>query len=164
MRLKQIQHNNHRIETLLKQAETIEQDIDEPTQWIDNYINNQSGYFKYTLQPFEPFPLTLYVNKYFSFTLRTELDISDIKCIVKMYSIEDPPQEIMYNNRNKPILKGSIMQTIINGLVHFPRVSVREVSSHFFKGQVRIVIAPMSKDQQIRPFTAVVMVKAKKMK
>ena len=82
------------------------------------------------------------------------LNRNKIPLSVAVYSSENPPKLIEHSNignyfriskiilLGKKIIQGSTERDLVNGLCHYDKIQVKEVTSHFRNGWVFLVVYP----------------------
>eukprot|EP01016_Furgasonia_blochmanni_P013201 TRINITY_DN1668_c0_g1_i4.p1 TRINITY_DN1668_c0_g1~~TRINITY_DN1668_c0_g1_i4.p1 ORF type:complete len:597 (+),score=195.43 TRINITY_DN1668_c0_g1_i4:134-1924(+) len=105
--------------------------------------------FRYRLKLSSEFPLPLYRERNFKFTVQLEdlkgnkIENSNrIPLNIAIYSTENPPKYIDSNTSGNKILKGFVEKDLVHGSASFEKIQIKEVTSHFRNGWVFFVIFP----------------------
>lgn len=81
---------------------------------------------------------------------------------VLLFTTESPPKLLKLNTSGDKIMRGNI-EVLSNSIVHFPKIVIKEVTSHFRNGCLFLVIAPVD-DLNIQPLiVSNFVIKARKM-
>jgi hypothetical protein len=81
---------------------------------------------------------------------------------VLLFTTESPPKLLKLNTSGDKIMRGNI-EVLSNSIVHFPKIVIKEVTSHFRNGYLFLVIAPVD-DLNIQPLIlSNFVIKARKM-
>ena len=111
------------------------------------YGNKQD--FQYQLIFKNELSLPLYRERNFKFSvLLTDKDGNPVKnsnripVTVAIYTSENPPKFVDVNTAGNKILKGMIDKDLVDGVVTFDKIQIKEVTSHFRNGWVFFVVYP----------------------
>jgi len=111
------------------------------------YGNKQD--FQYQLIFKNELPLPLYRERNFKFSvLLTDMDGNQVKntnripLTVAIYTSENPPKFVDVNTAGNKILKGMIDKDLVDGVVTFDKIQIKEVTSHFRNGWVFFAVYP----------------------
>jgi len=111
------------------------------------YGNKQD--FQYQLIFKNELPLPLYRERNFKFSVMlTDREGNPVKnsnripLTLAIYTSENPPKFVDVNTAGNKILKGMIDKDLVDGVVTFDKIQIKEVTSHFRNGWVFFVVYP----------------------
>ncbi|CAK63971.1 unnamed protein product (macronuclear) [Paramecium tetraurelia] len=154
--LKLIDQSNEKvIEKLLKQQEKLQMlvskldyyQIQPQVSYLDLILKHQ---YKYELKLSEDLELPCYRNRIFS--IRFNLMYQDQICInqnkiiveLEIWTYDELPKKVSHNNQGESIYKGCQQAFIKEGQGRLNKIQIKEVSSHFPRGQFVLIIVPVN--------------------
>ncbi|CAD8121670.1 unnamed protein product [Paramecium sonneborni] len=154
--LKLIDETNEKvIEKLIKQQEKLQIlinkldyfQIQPKVSYLDSILKHQ---YQYELKLSEDLELPCYRNRIFSirFNLmyQDQIFINANKIIVELeiWTYDELPKKLQHNNQGESIYKGCQQAFIKEGVGRLNKIQIKEVSSHFPRGQFVLVIVPVN--------------------
>ncbi|CAD8122631.1 unnamed protein product [Paramecium sonneborni] len=154
--LKLIDETNQKvIEKLIKQQEKLQIlitkldyfQIQPQVNYLDQILKHQ---YQYELKLSEDLELPCYRNRIFSirFNLmyQDQIVINANKIIVELeiWTYDEQPKKLSHNNQGESIYKGCQQAFIREGQGRLNKIQIKEVSSHFPRGQFVLVIVPVN--------------------
>ncbi|CAD8095729.1 unnamed protein product [Paramecium sonneborni] len=137
---KHLEKLNHLVQRL------IDQQISQHPKSKQNLSNQQ---YKYEIQMDHNLELPCYRNRIFSIKLRLVendkviFNANNLLVELQIWTYDKIPKKLTHNNRNQSIYKGCQQTMIKKGYGCLTRIQIKEVSSHFPRGLLQLIVLPI---------------------